>query len=281
MTDRRGAPAGERGEGSDHAARVLAARQGGPDARDPRASARAGAERRARRAGALRSRRPARNAARARGGVGDAVSPDVHLGHDRRAERVVHVQGGFLVSIAREAAYQADLHRATSCTSRPTWAGSWGRGRSSEPARSARQSCSPRRARLAGAGPPVADGRSGGGHVARTVADARPRTRPARRPGADLSSLRTFVTTGEPWNPEPYRWLFEDVGRSRVPVINCSGGTEVGACFLSPTVVGPIKACSLGGPALGMAMDVVDGDGGRWSAPGRSASWSAGGRSRG
>jgi acetyl-CoA synthetase len=43
-----------------------------------------------------------------------------------------------------------------------------------------------------------------------------------------------------------------------VPVINCSGGTEVGACFLSPTPVQPIKACSLGGPALGMAMDVVD-----------------------
>ena len=43
-----------------------------------------------------------------------------------------------------------------------------------------------------------------------------------------------------------------------MPVINCTGGTEVGACFLSPTPVGPIKACSVGGPALGMAMDVVD-----------------------
>jgi len=77
-------------------------------------------------------------------------------------------------------------------------------------------------------------------------------------PPSDLSSLRTFVTTGEPWNPEPYRWLFENVGGSRVPIINCSGGTEVGACFLSTTPVQPIKACALGGPALGMAMDVVD-----------------------
>ena len=84
---------------------------------------------------------------------------------------------------------------------------------------------------------------------------------PHGAPDADLSSLRTFVTTGEPWNPEPYRWLFEDVGGSRVPVINCTGGTEVGACFLSPTPIGPIKACSVGGPALGMAMDVVDDDG--------------------
>src|SRR6185369_4925742 len=36
------------------------------------------------------------------------------------------------------------------------------------------------------------------------------------------------------------------------------GGTEVGACFLSACLAEPIKACSLGGPALGMAMDVVD-----------------------
>jgi acetyl-CoA synthetase len=76
-----------------------------------------------------------------------------------------------------------------------------------------------------------------------------------------VSSLRTFVTTGEPWNPDPYRWLFETVGGSRVPIINCSGGTEVGACFLSPVPSEPIKECSLGGPALGMAMDVVDDDG--------------------
>src|SRR6266566_5082941 len=77
-------------------------------------------------------------------------------------------------------------------------------------------------------------------------------------PDADLSSLRTIVSTGEPSNPGPYRWLAEHVGGGRCPIINCSGGTEVGACFLSPTPAVPIKTCSLGGPALGMAMDVVD-----------------------
>jgi acetyl-CoA synthetase len=80
-------------------------------------------------------------------------------------------------------------------------------------------------------------------------------------PDADLSSLRTFVTTGEPWNPDPYRWLYENVGHGRVPIVNCSGGTEVGACFLSPVPSEPIKSCSVGGPALGMAMDVVDDEG--------------------
>ena len=87
----------------------------------------------------------------------------------------------------------------------------------------------------------------------------------------DLSSLRVLVTTGEPWNPEPYRWLFEHVGGGRCPIINCSGGTEVGACFLSPTPAMPIKACSLGGPALGMAMDVVDAEGRSRARRGRRA----------
>ena len=80
-------------------------------------------------------------------------------------------------------------------------------------------------------------------------------------PTHDLSSLRTFLTSGEPWNPEPYRWLYENVGRSRVPIINFSGGTEIAACFLSPVPSEPIKACSLGGPVVGMAMDIVGDDG--------------------
>ena len=77
----------------------------------------------------------------------------------------------------------------------------------------------------------------------------------------DLSSLRVLASTGEPWNPEPYRWLSEVVGGGRLPIINLSGGTEVGACFLSPTPAIPIKPCSLGGPALGMAVDVFGQDG--------------------
>ena len=46
-----------------------------------------------------------------------------------------------------------------------------------------------------------------------------------------------------------------------MPIINFSGGTEIGACFLSPVPSEPIKACSLGGPVLGMAMDIVADDG--------------------
>ena len=77
----------------------------------------------------------------------------------------------------------------------------------------------------------------------------------------DLSALRVLASTGEPWNLDPWYWYFEVVGGGRCPVINVSGGTEVGACFLTPHPVEPIKAMSLGGPALGMAMDVYGDDG--------------------
>src|SRR5947209_6844850 len=76
-----------------------------------------------------------------------------------------------------------------------------------------------------------------------------------------LSALGVLVRAGERWNPEPCRWLREVGGGGRCPIIDCPGGTEVGACFLSPRVAMPIKACSVGGPALGMAMDVVDAEG--------------------
>jgi acetyl-CoA synthetase len=39
----------------------------------------------------------------------------------------------------------------------------------------------------------------------------------------DLSSLRIIGSTGEPWNPEPYRWLNENAGKARLPIINYIG----------------------------------------------------------
>jgi acetyl-CoA synthetase len=81
-------------------------------------------------------------------------------------------------------------------------------------------------------------------------------------PTPDLSSVYVLGSTGEPWDPESYEWLARDVFAGRVPVINFSGGTEVGGSFLAPYPVEPIRSCSLGGPSLGMDVDVVD-DAGR------------------
>ncbi len=74
----------------------------------------------------------------------------------------------------------------------------------------------------------------------------------------DLRSLRAIGSTGETWNPVPWRWCFDKVGGGRCPIINLSGGTEIGACFLSALTILPLEPCTLGGPALGMAVDVVD-----------------------
>jgi acetyl-CoA synthetase len=77
----------------------------------------------------------------------------------------------------------------------------------------------------------------------------------------DLSSVHVLGSTGEPWDPESYEWLARDVFGGRVPVINFSGGTEVGGSFLAPYPVESIRSCSLGGPSLGMDVDVVDDNG--------------------
>lgn len=73
-----------------------------------------------------------------------------------------------------------------------------------------------------------------------------------------MDSLRLLGSTGEPWDPVSYRWYFEHVGKTRCPVINISGGTEILGSFLFPLPTERLKECTLGGPAPGMATEVVD-----------------------
>ena len=65
-----------------------------------------------------------------------------------------------------------------------------------------------------------------------------------------------ITTTGEPWNPDPYLWLHEHVGRGRTPIVNISENEVRRAFFVC--VAYPIKPISLGFPALGLDMDVFD-----------------------
>ncbi len=74
----------------------------------------------------------------------------------------------------------------------------------------------------------------------------------------DLSSLRILGGTGEPWNPEPWRWFFENVGGGRLPVINYSGGTEISGGIVCGNVLKPLRPCAFSGPVPGMAADVLD-----------------------
>jgi len=77
----------------------------------------------------------------------------------------------------------------------------------------------------------------------------------------DLSSLRKFASTGEPWNPDPWMWLFQNVGRGKLPIINYSGGTEISGGIVMGDVLTPMKPCAFSGPLPGMAADVVDENG--------------------
>ena len=77
----------------------------------------------------------------------------------------------------------------------------------------------------------------------------------------DLSSLRILGSTGEPWNPEPWRWLFDVAGGGRLPIINYSGGTEVSGGLVAGNVLTPLKPAAFAGPPPGIAADVVDDQG--------------------
>jgi acetyl-CoA synthetase len=74
----------------------------------------------------------------------------------------------------------------------------------------------------------------------------------------DLNALRIFGSTGEPWNPDPWWWLFDKVGGGRVPIINYSGGTEISGGILMGNPLLPVKPCAFAAPCPGIAADVVD-----------------------
>jgi acetyl-CoA synthetase len=178
-----------------------------------------------------------------------------------RPKGTVHVQGGLLVSFAREAGYLADVGSDDTilfATDMGWIMGPWTvvgagalgarivylEGAPDWPPDRLWRLIERERVTVLGVSPTLV----------RALAPHGP-------PRADLSSLRILVTTGEPWNDEPYRWLLETVGGGRCPIINISGGTECGAVVLGPTPVCPLKPCSLYGPSLGIAAGVVDAEG--------------------
>jgi acetyl-CoA synthetase len=173
----------------------------------------------------------------------------------------LHVHAGFLVSIARETAYQTDVKRGDRvhfATDMGWIMGPWtvvgagacgativfAEGAPDRPEDRLWRTVEEERVTMLGVSPTL---------VRALI--------PKGEPRADTSSLKAIATTGEPWNPDPYVWLHEHVGGGRTPIVNLSGGTEVGACFLSVCVAYPIKPVSLGFPALGEDMDVFDAEG--------------------
>jgi acetyl-CoA synthetase len=80
----------------------------------------------------------------------------------------------------------------------------------------------------------------------------------------DFGSLRITAATGEPWTPEAWNWFCREIGRGRVPLLNYSGGTEIGGGILAGNVLDEkMKPCGFSGPIPGMGAVVVDEKGGR------------------
>jgi acetyl-CoA synthetase len=79
---------------------------------------------------------------------------------------------------------------------------------------------------------------------------------PVRR--HDLACLRAIASTGSPWDPEAWNWLFRTVLGGRKPILNYSGGTEISGGIVCGNLFRPLKPCAFSGPVPGMDADVVD-----------------------
>ena len=77
-------------------------------------------------------------------------------------------------------------------------------------------------------------------------------------PAKPLTRLRVLASTGEPWTPEAWAWLFEVVGGGKVPIMNYSGGTECGGGIVSGNFLTPAKAGSFAGPIPGVDAEVFN-----------------------
>lgn len=84
-------------------------------------------------------------------------------------------------------------------------------------------------------------------------------TEPVQR--HDVSRLRAACSTGSPWDPESWQWLFRNVLESRKPILNYSGGTEISGGILCGNFLKPLKPAAFSGPVPGMDVDIVDSNG--------------------
>ena len=77
----------------------------------------------------------------------------------------------------------------------------------------------------------------------------------------DFSNLRITVSSGEPWTDDAWLWFFKHVGQERAPLLNYSGGTEVGGGILGGTVMHPLKPSSFAGPLPGRGSNIFNENG--------------------
>ncbi|QLH03805.1 AMP-dependent synthetase [Nitrosopumilus cobalaminigenes] len=75
-----------------------------------------------------------------------------------------------------------------------------------------------------------------------------------------LDKIKNIPTTGEPLDEDSWWWLYEKVGNKKIPIMNLSGGTEIGGAMLSVLPGMKLKPSTVGIPVPGMNLDVIDDD---------------------
>ncbi|MDC4231884.1 MAG: AMP-binding protein [Nitrosopumilus sp.] len=76
-----------------------------------------------------------------------------------------------------------------------------------------------------------------------------------------LDKIKNIPTTGEPLDEDSWWWLFEKIGKKKIPIMNLSGGTEIGGAMLSVFPGMKLKPSTVGIPVPGMNLDVIDDNG--------------------
>jgi len=76
----------------------------------------------------------------------------------------------------------------------------------------------------------------------------------------DLSSLRALLSTGSPLAPEGFDYVYGAI-KGDLHLASISGGTDICGCFVLGIPTEPVWRGEIQGPALGLAVDVLDEDG--------------------
>ncbi len=76
----------------------------------------------------------------------------------------------------------------------------------------------------------------------------------------DLSSLRAINSTGSTLSPEGFEWVYDAV-KTDLHLASMSGGTDLCGCLVAGDPTRPVWSGEIQVPALGLDIDVVDGDG--------------------
>ena len=77
------------------------------------------------------------------------------------------------------------------------------------------------------------------------------------RDAADLSSVRTLLSTGSPLSPDAFRWVYANVN-DNLHLASISGGTDIVSCFVLGNPLLPVHAGEIQCAGLGMDIAALD-----------------------